>query len=236
MSLAPWIFIAVAVAASPVAAPQAPATMNTLPPCSDPSITTPPQLQTQISLADSYPPLSVVLGEQGDTKLLFTVKSNGTADNVRVTSGSGSLRLDDAAVGAVRQLLYSPPKAGDVAVSCTKYMMIKWRFSDQNPAPTANAASAMLLTPPRALYPPAALAKHEEGFTEVLLFLGRDGKIINAHVGRSSNGDDLNAASLAYVRTLDLKPGSISGNAAPTVLNVTVIWMLDPPAGQPARN
>lgn len=236
MRQAAWLAVLAAIASSPTAAQQAPANPNVLPPCSDPSITTPTKVQTQISLSESYPPLSVVLGEQGKTKVVFTVKSNGTVENVQVASSSGFLRLDDATVNAVRQLLYSPPKAGDADVSCRQSMIVVWKFSEDDPAHPPNPALRMILTPPRSLYPPAVLARHEEGFSEVAMFLGRDGSIVNARVARSSNNEELNAASIAYVKTLDLKPGSIAGTAAPTMMEVTVIWTLSPPANPSSPN
>jgi outer membrane biosynthesis protein TonB len=100
-SLAAILFEAVMFAAAAQAQSVASDTGTGIPFCNAAGISK-PAMQTKMSLEDSYPPLSVVLGEEGSTVVGFTILKNGTVADVHVEASSGSLRLDSASVNNMR--------------------------------------------------------------------------------------------------------------------------------------
>ncbi|HUB84614.1 MAG TPA: TonB family protein [Rhizomicrobium sp.] len=107
MKAAGFLLALLAVTTAPAlarAADASPQAAASLPMCNADGITQ-PIMQTKLSLEDSYPPMSVVLGEEGNTVVNFTVKKNGTVADVAVGASSGSIRRDDASVSAMAQLL-----------------------------------------------------------------------------------------------------------------------------------
>ncbi len=67
--------------------------------------------------APVYPPLSRRLGEEGKVVLRVHVEPDGQPSHVEVRTSSGFVRLDDAALGAVRRWRFVPAKRGDEAVA-----------------------------------------------------------------------------------------------------------------------
>lgn len=63
-----------------------------------------------------YPPLSRRLGEQGRVLLRVFVEADGRAGRIEVRTGSGSDRLDQAAVAAVARWSFLPARQGDAQV------------------------------------------------------------------------------------------------------------------------
>ncbi len=74
----------------------------------------------------SYPPVSRRMGEQGRVLLRVTISADGMALSVAMQSGSGSNRLDEAAVAAVRKWRFVPAKRGGQAVSASVMVPIKF--------------------------------------------------------------------------------------------------------------
>ena len=66
--------------------------------------------------APPYPPLSRRMGEEGKVILRVSVNPQGGADQVEIRSSSGSQRLDESAVNAVKHWKFIPAKRGDSAV------------------------------------------------------------------------------------------------------------------------
>lgn len=64
-----------------------------------------------------YPPLSKRLREQGNLLLRVWVSANGTTEQIEIETSSGSSRLDNAAIDAVRQWRFVPARHGDKAVA-----------------------------------------------------------------------------------------------------------------------
>jgi protein TonB len=77
--------------------------------------------------APSYPPLSRRLGEQGRVLLRVQVMEDGTAGSVELQTGSGSNRLDQAALEAVKRWRFIPAKRGEQPVSAS--VVVPVRFS-----------------------------------------------------------------------------------------------------------
>lgn len=66
--------------------------------------------------APAYPSASRRLGEEGKVVLRVFVEPDGRPSAVEVRTGSGSTRLDDAALDAVRRWKFLPARRGDQAV------------------------------------------------------------------------------------------------------------------------
>ena len=63
-----------------------------------------------------YPPLARRMGEEGKVILRVNVSPQGLAESVEIKTSSGSQRLDDAAVNAVKRWKFIPAKRGDTPV------------------------------------------------------------------------------------------------------------------------
>ncbi len=77
--------------------------------------------------APAYPALSRRLGEEGRVLLRVQVMEDGTAGSVELQTGSGSSRLDQAALEAVKKWRFVPAKRGEQAVSAS--VVVPVRFS-----------------------------------------------------------------------------------------------------------
>lgn len=80
--------------------------------------------------APLYPPLSKRMGEQGKVLLRAHVLPSGTADGVEIKRSSGSPRLDNAALEAVRKWRFVPAKQGGQAIAA--WVQIPINFSLEN--------------------------------------------------------------------------------------------------------
>jgi len=69
--------------------------------------------------APNYPSISRRLGEQGKVLLRVQVASDGKADSVALHTSSGSNRLDQAALAAVKKWRFVPARRGGQAVSAS---------------------------------------------------------------------------------------------------------------------
>ncbi len=74
-----------------------------------------------------YPSVSRRLGEQGLVLLHVQVTADGTAGSVALQIGSGSTRLDQAALEAVKKWRFIPAKRGEQSVSAS--VVVPVRFS-----------------------------------------------------------------------------------------------------------
>lgn len=77
--------------------------------------------------APAYPPLSRRMGEQGKVLLRVLVTVNGDAENVQIETGSGSTRLDQAALDSVKKWRFIPAKRNNQPVSA--YVLVPVSFS-----------------------------------------------------------------------------------------------------------
>ncbi|MFQ5788353.1 MAG: TonB family protein [Thermodesulfobacteriota bacterium] len=74
------------------------------------------KLKRQIEGVWNYPETSRIRGEQGELLLIFTIRSDGYLENVRMLNSSGYRRLDDEAIRAIRVAApFSPfPRSWDL--------------------------------------------------------------------------------------------------------------------------
>jgi protein TonB len=77
--------------------------------------------------APKYPSVSRRLGEQGLVLLRVQVTADGAAESVELQTGSGSNRLDQAALEAVKKWQFVPAKRGEQSVSAS--VVVPIRFS-----------------------------------------------------------------------------------------------------------
>lgn len=77
--------------------------------------------------APDYPSISRREGEQGLVLLRVQVTANGAAASVELQTGSGSTRLDQAALEAVKKWRFVPAKRGEQSVSAS--VVVPVRFS-----------------------------------------------------------------------------------------------------------
>lgn len=77
-----------------------------------------------------YPPLSRRMGEQGKVLLRVAVDSAGRPTDVQLHQGSGSLRLDRAALDAVRSWRFTPARQGDLAVAASVIVPIVFSLKE----------------------------------------------------------------------------------------------------------
>ncbi|MRD73666.1 TonB family protein [Rhodocyclus tenuis] len=75
-----------------------------------------------------YPPLARRAGEDGKVVLRVWVNAQGGADSVELHVSSGSSRLDEAALKAVRQWTFVPAKRGDTPVASPVLVPILFRL------------------------------------------------------------------------------------------------------------
>ncbi len=80
--------------------------------------------------APTYPPLARRLGEEGRALLRVLVTENGKAETVAIESSSGSSRLDQAAMAAVKRWEFVPAKQNRENVSA--YVLVPINFALTN--------------------------------------------------------------------------------------------------------
>jgi protein TonB len=77
--------------------------------------------------APTYPPLSRRKGEEGRALLRVLVSETGEATEVQLEKSSGSERLDQAAIDAVKNWRFIPARKGSQALSA--YVLVPIKFS-----------------------------------------------------------------------------------------------------------
>jgi periplasmic protein TonB len=75
-----------------------------------------------------FPLLSRRLQEEGKVMLLVQVSANGDPESVQVKQSSGYLRLDEAAVKAVRKWRFAPARRGTEAVATSVSVPLVFRL------------------------------------------------------------------------------------------------------------
>jgi len=80
--------------------------------------------------APDYPAISRRLGEEGLVLLQVQVTADGKAGSVELKTGSGSDRLDEAALEAVKKWRFVPAKRGDQAVSASVAVPVRFSIEE----------------------------------------------------------------------------------------------------------
>ncbi len=79
--------------------------------------------------APKYPPLSRRIGEEGRVLLRVLVSANGAAQSVEIEAGSGSARLDQAALDAVKKWRFIPAKRDKEPISAFVIVPIQFTLN-----------------------------------------------------------------------------------------------------------
>lgn len=79
--------------------------------------------------APKYPPLSRRIGEEGRVLLRVLVAASGAAESVEIEAGSGSARLDQAAMDAVKNWRFIPAKRDKEPVSAFVIVPIQFTLN-----------------------------------------------------------------------------------------------------------
>jgi periplasmic protein TonB len=74
-----------------------------------------------------YSLVSRRLGEEGRVLMKVLVSADGSAENVQIEKSSGSERLDNAAINAVKRWRFIPAKKNNEALSA--YVIVPVKFS-----------------------------------------------------------------------------------------------------------
>ena len=77
--------------------------------------------------APDYPSMSRRQGEEGRVLMKVLVSASGAAEDVQVEKSSGSDRLDNAAVSAVKRWRFIPAKKNNQPLSA--YVLVPIKFS-----------------------------------------------------------------------------------------------------------
>jgi periplasmic protein TonB len=78
----------------------------------------------------TYPPISKRLGEQGVVQLEVQVLVDGTVGQLKLKRSSGYVRLDEAALSAVRHWRYLPARRGDQAIAAWYVQPVSFSLDD----------------------------------------------------------------------------------------------------------
>lgn len=77
-----------------------------------------------------YPTKARVMGIEGTVKLLVTIDPEGHPTSIEVFKGSGSFRLDDAAMEAVREWSFVPAREAGEPVKSKTIVPVRFRLED----------------------------------------------------------------------------------------------------------
>jgi protein TonB len=115
-------------AAPAVAAPTAAASTAAAPVAAAPAVV-PPRFDAAYlqNPPPAYPPLARRMGEQGRVILRVLVAADGLAQQVELKTGSGSARLDQAALDTVRHWRFVPARQGEQRVAA--WVLVPIAFS-----------------------------------------------------------------------------------------------------------
>jgi protein TonB len=194
-----------------------------LPACSDPGIGKPRPANSHAATSEDYPLLSVVLNEEGTSLVSFDVLTDGTTRNQKLERSSGSPRLDDAAITTTKRWLYTPALSAGKPVACRVLAAVEWKLHGDY----GWWGPPLMIALTREDYPPAVLARGEQGVVVLTVFAATDKKARKVMVMQSSGYPDLDEASvdLALGKS-HLTLGTYDGKPAGTAMLLVMNWSL----------
>ena len=202
-----------------------------LPSCAAPGFT--PPKATNKHVADEYPTLSAMMGEEGTTVVRMVIGPDGSVTSATVKTSSGSLRLDDASIASIiGKWTYTPPLAPDkTPTSCVWEAALKWVLHG-NSLTLPAGLQQMAIQKKAADYPAGARSRKEQGFVGLIVL--RHGGDKQVFVMRSSGYPELDAAAVRIIKErLNLPPAEFDGKPVETSAILVVVWSLDAEPKQP---
>jgi protein TonB len=79
-----------------------------------------------------YPPVAMRLGQEGTTVLGFTIAIDGSVQDVRVITSSGSEALDDAAMNVAACWHYKPALQNGQPIAAPWHAKVVWSLTGAN--------------------------------------------------------------------------------------------------------
>ncbi len=197
--------------------------------------TKPVALTSHVPTGEDYPPLSIAIGESGDSIASYVILPDGTTTSIKITHSSGSLRLDDAAVAFIGRFKFKPALSGGKPVACSNYIDVRWILNSGSPTASWNPMMVNAIYPGQGDFPPGAFDRKEEGLVVVGIATSPEGAVRGMQVVSGSAFGDLNNASLELVRNAKVAPPTINGRAVTSVIFIPIMWSLTgkPPAPPP---
>lgn len=189
---------------------------------------------------------------QGNVELSAVVLSDGTVGDLQVSKSLDKIYgLDDQAVAAARQWVFSPGLASGQPVPVLVVLSMEFRVRDTEVSPKAGtvayvpepladafakgaywpgdvgAVPPAVLHEVEAKYTSAAMRAHLQGDVEVEVIVMPDGSVNNVRVLRSLDpvdGLDADAVTAAWQTTFT--PGTVNGQAVPMVTTLDLNFRL----------
>jgi TonB family protein len=198
------------------------------PDCNAPGIAPPTPANNHAMIADDYPAMSTVEGEEGVTMLSILISESGHVQDTKVVTSSGFARLDDAAAAAARmRWLYAPARKDGTPVACWWKTRVVWKLNGYGLDAVSSNFSNIIQMGAKD-YPSGAASRKEAGVTMLAVAISKTGTLNDVRVMHSSGFADLDDAAVAAMRTrFHPGPGSLDGKPAVTILFVAVGWSLN---------
>jgi|HubBroStandDraft_2_1064218.scaffolds.fasta_scaffold24690_2 TonB family protein len=172
-----------------------------------------------------YPPLARRQNEQGMATVLFTVQEDGTVGDAFVEKSSGYTDLDDAAIASVKMWRFKPALKDDKPIAVRMETNMAFRLSD--PDEMTDNVPHVDINMTDADYPREAIAAREEGEVRIATVILGDGRLIAAHIIKSSGSRFLDQASYDIaLKRLHFIPASLDGKSFSTYTILVFHWHL----------
>jgi len=190
----------------------------------EPEPQAPPPLTLIHRVEPELPRIAKQVGARGNVDLAVKVGIDGHVIEVRVLRGHPMLQ--NAAIAAVKQWIYTPPP---VETNTTVTLSLG---DDQAPAPMGQLLQAVLISRKEPVLPEAARAAGISGQVLLEATIGTDGHVKSIRVLR---GDPLLAgAAEEAVRQWAYRPTMLNGTPVETKSQIVLNFVGDRPAAPPA--
>ena len=183
-----------------------PAGAEAWPACNAPGLVPPGALQRP---APEFPQSARLAGAEGYVDVAFTVLRSGRVGWIRIRRAEPSGFFEPAALDALRAWQFRPALQDGEPVECR--VQTRMRFTLTEGVPARPAGSAGGSDQPAPVYPEQARIEGIEGYVEVELEAGPDGRVAWAEVTLAMPRGDFEDAALAAVRSWRLPPSLAGG-------------------------
>ena len=176
--------------------------------------------------SEMYPAAAIAAHAQGTTTMSFTIKTDGTVRDIRISKSSGNKDLDDATVKCAAQWLYKPAMQDGVTVEKPWQANVVWKIPVSMDVRRAEQCLRYRSDP--SPIPPGV------GATSVTFRIMPNGSMKDAAVSRSSGDKSLDTAAILCVdeshfdvSIITLPPEGVPGHA-------TLDWAHATPSPMPS--
>ena len=191
-----------------------------------------------------YSPAARLAGLQGVVEVEAVVKADGTVGDVRILKSlDPTLGLDDAAVAATKQWVFTPAKKAGVPVATYVTIVLEFRLGNQAQAPAATSQDEFskgaypdttpglvkpkLVKSVEAKYTSQAMRAKIQGTVAVEAVVLSDGTVGRARISKSLDPIyGLDAEAISAVLQWTFEPAQLNGQAVPAVIEVNVGFRL----------